>query len=105
MKRFSIFLSVTILTITFFSALSNISTANRYSSVRKYAKPKPDVTPPLVEFVSPSNGDVVRQDTVDVRVRVSDDRTPAGKLIVKGDGKTMLKKGFNPIVATATDEA
>lgn len=105
MKKLSIFLSVMIVTALCFAELVNISKENQYTSVRKYTKPKPDITPPVIEFLDYKDGDIVSLRTIDIRVRATDDRTPSEKLIIEGTGKITLKTGFNPIVVSAKDEA
>ena len=52
MKKFSIFLSIAIVTTLCFWALSLISADNQYTSVRKYTKPKTKV--PVAEIIVPT---------------------------------------------------
>jgi hypothetical protein len=63
--------------------MSEISADNRYTSVRKYAKPKPDVTAPTIEFVNYRNDQVVSGDAIDVQVRVTDDKTSPELIVVE----------------------
>lgn len=83
MKKLSILLSVIIVTALSFSALISISEENRYTSVRKYTKPKPDVTPPVIEFLDYKDGDVVSSETIDIRVQATDNYTASDKLILE----------------------
>lgn len=80
MKKLSILLSVIIVTVLSFSALISISEENKYTSVRKYTKPKPDVIPPVIVFLDYKDGDVVSSETVDIRVQATDDRTASDKI-------------------------
>ena len=115
MKKLSIFLSVAIITALCFWALVGISEENRYTSVRKYTKPKTqtdtvvpmektiappviettvpkavdtvkpvaDTTPPVIEFLSHTDEEVVYTRTIDIRVKATDNLTPSGKLVVE----------------------
>lgn len=105
MKKLSILLSIALITALCFSALVNISEQNRYTSVRKYTKPKPDTVPPTIEFLNYKDGDVTRLSSIDIQVSVADDRTARENIVVEGVGKYTLKTGFNPIVVSARDEA
>lgn len=94
-----------IVTALCFGALSNISLENQYTSVRKYTKPKPDVTPPTIEFLDYKDGDIVTARAIDIRVLSTDDHTASDKIVLEGTGRYVLKAGFNPIVVSAQDEA
>ncbi len=63
--------------------MSIISEDNRYSSVRKYTKPKLDTLPPVIEFSNYQNGQIVSANTIDVQVKVTDNITPSEQIIIE----------------------
>lgn len=125
MKKLNAILSVSCVTAIAFYGLSAISQENEFTSVRKYAKPRPaiettsalsettaegketedagnepaltadladtgaltqtgtDAVPPAIEFLDYEDGQVVTASSVDVRVEVSDDVSPASKIRVE----------------------
>ncbi|MDD2916651.1 MAG: hypothetical protein PHH70_02275 [Candidatus Gracilibacteria bacterium] len=132
MKKLNILLSVCMVMTLCFWALSGISDANQYTSVRKYTKPKAtsetipeksvettvapapetlvsqketDTTPPVIEFTNYKDGDVVTDSLINVLVKVTDDQSASDKIVVSGAGRQRMKTGFNSVVVTATDEA
>ena len=105
MRNFIIVLSIAIITGLIFFALSLISWANQYTSVRQYNKPSADTVPLIIQFLNYTDGEVVSTDTVNIQVKVTDNMTPSNQIVVEGEGIHILKPGFNPIIVSAQDEA
>lgn len=85
MNRFyAIIISVICLLGLSFYGLKNISDMNRYTGVREYSKPKPDTTPPTIEFLNYTDGDVITdKEIIDVQVLVTDDKTPSKNILIE----------------------
>ncbi len=64
-----------------------------------------DTTPPTIEVVNYKDGDIVTTSSINIQVKVTDNKTPSDKIIVDGAGLNVLQNGINTIIITALDEA
>lgn len=119
MKYFANLISAAIILWIVFYALTIISKDNTYTSVRKYLNQEQeieviadtwsteiqDTEPPIIEILNYKNKQLITEPNINIQVKVTDNVSTSGSIIVEWDWLKDLIPWYNPIVVSATDEA